>query len=110
MSDLPSAFPFAIVLTTCGSRDNARAIAEKLVVEGLAACVQTFPIESIYKWQGVVEQAQELMLFCKIKSENYAATEAAIRALHTYETPEIIKIAIEKGLPAYLQWIADVTR
>ncbi len=101
---------FAIVMTTCGSRDNAEAIAKDLIVQGLAACVQMFPIESIYKWQGAVEQAQEVMLFCKIKSENYPATEAAIRALHSYETPEINEIAIEKGLPAYLRWISDETR
>jgi periplasmic divalent cation tolerance protein len=109
MSDAASSL-FAILLTTCGSRDNAEAIAKDLVLNGLAACVQMFPIESIYKWQGAVEQAQEVMLFCKIKSDNYAAAEAAIRALHSYETPEIIEIAIGKGLPAYLQWIADETR
>jgi periplasmic divalent cation tolerance protein len=100
----------AIVLTTCGSRANAEAIAKDLVQQELAACVQIFPMDSIYRWQGAIEQAQELMLFCKITSENYAAVEAAIRALHTYETPEIVEIAIEKGSPAYLQWIASVTR
>jgi periplasmic divalent cation tolerance protein len=100
----------AIVLTTCASRANAEAIAKELVEQSLAACVQIFPIDSIYKWQGAIEQAQELMLFCKIKSADYAEVEAAIRALHTYETPEIVEIAIEKGAPAYLQWIASVTR
>jgi len=105
-----SVSPFAIVLTACGSRGNAEAIAKDLVVQGLAACVQMFPVDSIYKWQGVVEQAHELMLFCKIKSENYAAVEAAIRAIHAYHTPEIVQIGIEKGLPAYLQCIAAETR
>jgi len=100
----------AMVLTTCASRANAEAIAKKLVEQNLAACVQIFPIDSIYRWQGTVEQAHELMLFCKIKSADYAAVEAAILALHTYETPEIVQIAIEKGAPAYLQWIASVTR
>lgn len=102
--------PCAIVMTTCGTRANAEAIARELVTKGLAPCVQMFPIDSIYKWQGAIEQAQELMLFCKIKSEDYADVEAAIRALHTYEVPEIVAIAIEKGLPAYLQWIASQTR
>ncbi len=102
--------PCAIVLTTCESRANAEAIGHTLVAQGLAACVQIFPIESIYNWQGAIEQAHELMLFCKIKSEDYAEVEAAIRVLHTYETPEIVMIAIEAGAPAYLQWIASVTR
>jgi len=106
----PDPIPCAIVLTTCGSRGNAEAIAQSLVTQGLAACVQIFPVDSIYKWQGEVEQAQELMLFCKIKSADYAEVESAIRALHTYETPEIVEIAIEKGAPAYLRWIASVTR
>ena len=110
MPDEAHAIPCAIVLTTCESRANAEAIGKSLVTQGLAACVQMFPIDSIYKWQGAIEEAQELMLFCKIKSEDYAAVEAAIRALHTYETPEIVEIAIEKGAPAYLQWIASVTR
>jgi len=104
------AIPCAIVLTTCGSRANGEAIAHALVTQGLAACVQMFPIDSIYRWQGAIEQAQELMLFCKIKSADYAEVESAIRALHTYETPEIVEITIEKGLPAYLRWIASVTR
>jgi periplasmic divalent cation tolerance protein len=102
--------PCAMVLTTCDSRANAEAIAHDLVAQALAACVQIFPIDSIYKWQGVVEQAQELMLFCKIKVEDYGAVEAAICALHTYETPEIVMIAIADGAPAYLQWIASVTQ
>jgi periplasmic divalent cation tolerance protein len=109
MPDAPAA-PCAMVLTTCESRANAEAIARSLVSQGLAACVQIFPIDSIYKWQGAIEQAQELMLFCKIKSQDYAGVEAAIRALHTYDTPEIVEIAIEKGSAAYLQWIASVTR
>jgi periplasmic divalent cation tolerance protein len=100
----------AMVLTTCEARGDAEAIARALVEHNLAACVQIFPIDSIYKWQGVVEQTQELMLFCKIKSADYADVEAAIRALHPYETPEIIQIAIDSGSPAYLQWIAAVTR
>jgi periplasmic divalent cation tolerance protein len=105
-----SLVPCAIVLTTCESRANAEAIGTALVTQGLAACVQMFPIDSIYKWHGAVERTQELMLFCKIKSEDYPAVEAAIRVLHTYETPEIVEIAIEAGAPDYLRWIASVTR
>jgi periplasmic divalent cation tolerance protein len=100
----------AIVITTCASRSDAESIARELVGRRLAACVQMCPIDSIYRWQGAIEQAQEVMLFCKIKSQDYAAVEAAIQALHSYETPEIVEIAIDKGLPAYLRWIATETR
>lgn len=100
----------AMVLTTCDTRANAETIGRALVTQGLAACVQIFPIDSIYKWRGAIGQVQELMLFCKIKAENYAAVEAAIVKLHTYETPEVIQIAIDKGAPAYLQWIAAAAR
>ncbi len=99
-----------MVITTCELRATAETIAKELVAQGLAACVQIFPIDSVYKWKGQIEQAQELMLFCKIKSADYADVEAAIRALHPYDTPEIVQIALESGLPAYLQWIAAETR
>ncbi len=110
MTDTPGAIPCAIVMTTCESRTNAEAVAQALLAQSLAACVQIFPISSLYKWQGKIEQAEELMLFCKIKAGDYASVETVIRALHTYETPEIIEIAITNGAPAYLRWIAAVTR
>lgn len=101
---------FAIVTTTCGDAGNAQAIARLLVETRLAACVQIFPIESFYTWDGAMQTARELMLSCKIKHADYADVEAAIRAAHTYETPEIIEVRIEQGAGAYLAWIAAVTR
>ena len=102
--------PFAIVMTTCGGKANAELIATRLVEERLAACVQMFPIESVYRWEGTVQHANEWMLFCKIKSNDYANVEAAIRAAHTYSNPEIVEVGIENGAQAYLDWIAAVTR
>ena len=72
--------PFAIVMTTCGGKPEAELIATRLVEERLSACVQIFPIESVYRWEGAVQHANEWMLFCKIKSNDYANVEAAIRA------------------------------
>ncbi len=103
------ATPFAIVLTTCGGKANAELIATRLVAERLSACVQMFPIASIYRWEGAVQQANEWMLFCKIKSSDYANVEAAIRAAHTYSNPEIVEVGIENGAQAYLDWIASAT-
>jgi periplasmic divalent cation tolerance protein len=101
--------PFALVMTTCGDKANAELIATRLVEERLAACVQMFPIASVYRWEGAVQQANEWMLLCKTKQTDYASVEAAIRAVHPYSNPEIIEIAIESGAPAYLDWILSVT-
>ena len=101
--------PFALVMTTCGGKPEAELIATRLVEECLSACVQMFPIESVYRWDGAVQRANEWMLFCKIKSHDYANVEAAIRAAHTYSNPEIVEISIEQGAQAYLNWIESVT-
>ena len=97
-------------MTTCGDKANADLIATRLVEARLAACVQMFPIESVFRWEGAVQNANEWMLFCKIKSNDYANVEAAIRAAHTYSNPEIVEVGIENGAQPYLDWIASVTR
>jgi periplasmic divalent cation tolerance protein len=104
------ATPFAIVMTTCGDKANAELIATLLIEERLSPCVQMFPIASVYRWEGAVENAQEWMLLCKIKANDYANVEAAIRTAHTYSNPEIVEVGIENGAQAYLAWIAYATR
>lgn len=101
--------PFAMVITTCASKADAQRIAARLVEQRLAACVQFFPIASLYRWEGDVQQAEEFMLMCKIRAADYENVEAEIVAIHPYAIPEIIKIGIEKGAQAYLDWIASVT-
>jgi periplasmic divalent cation tolerance protein len=101
---------YALVLTTCGDSASAELIAKTLIEKRLAACVQIFPINSFYEWEGAVQNTRELLLLCKIKSIDYPAVEAAIQAAHDYAIPEIIQIAIERGAQSYLFWIASVTR
>ncbi|WP_026606724.1 divalent-cation tolerance protein CutA [Methylocapsa acidiphila] len=101
---------YALVLTTCGDAARAELIAKTLIDKRLAACVQILPINSFYEWEGAVQNALELLLLCKIKSADYFDVEAAIKAAHDYEIPEIIQIAIESGAGSYLSWIASVTR
>jgi periplasmic divalent cation tolerance protein len=101
---------YAIVLTTCDDRDRAKAIARALVEKRLAACVQILPIDSVYSWEGQIEEAAELLLLCKIKRADYADVAAAIQASHNYTTPEIVEIPIEAGSADYLAWIDKVTR
>jgi periplasmic divalent cation tolerance protein len=101
---------FALAITTCADADEARKIAHLLVEQRLAACVQMLPIESIYTWDGAVQSGAEVLLLCKIKHVDYAEIEAAIRAAHSYEVPEIVELTIEQGAASYLAWIAATTR
>jgi periplasmic divalent cation tolerance protein len=98
--------PTLLVLTNCPDEESANAIALALVEERLAACVSILPrVQSIYRWQGAVESATEVPLFIKSTATNYPALEAAIRDRHPYKVPEIIALAVERGLPAYLDWV-----
>ena len=102
--------PFVIVITTLPDRASARTLAEALVHERLAACVNLMAeCTSIYHWQGSVETAAEVPVLIKTRAERYAELEAAIRALHPYELPEIIAVPAVRGLGEYLQWVSDET-
>jgi periplasmic divalent cation tolerance protein len=85
-------------------------MARALVERRLAACVNMLPIDSVYTWEDRVEEAAEILLLFKIKRADYTEVEQAIRALHDYETPEIIALPIEHGFAGYLDWIETVTR
>ena len=95
-----------VVLSTCGSEEEAVRIARALVEDQLAACVNIVPqIRSIYRWQGAVEDGTEWLLIIKTKRELFPAVSAKIRTVHSYEVPEAIALPIVDGLPDYLAWI-----
>ncbi|MDR2239736.1 MAG: divalent-cation tolerance protein CutA [Zoogloeaceae bacterium] len=99
-----------LVITTLPDAASARALAARLIEQRLAACVNILPPwHSIYRWKGKVEEGDETPLFIKTGADRYAALEAAIRAGHPYELPEIVAVGIGKGLPAYLDWVARET-
>jgi periplasmic divalent cation tolerance protein len=99
-----------LVLTNLPDAASAQALAEHVVAERLAACVSILaPCRSVYRWQGRVEAAEEVPLLIKTRADRYAALEAAIRARHPYELPEIVAVPISHGLPAYLDWLAAET-
>jgi periplasmic divalent cation tolerance protein len=99
-----------LVLTNLPDADAARALADHLVGERLAACVNILaPCRSVYRWQGTVEDAAEVPLLIKTTAARYAALEAAIRQRHPYELPEIVAVPIAHGLPGYLAWVATET-
>lgn len=97
-----------IVLSTAGSEDEARKIAQTLVQRQLAACVNVVPqIESVYRWQGKIESTREWLLLIKTSAARFPAIRATIQELHSYDLPECIAINIEQGSPEYLEWIGD---
>ena len=101
---------FIQVTTTAPSREEADRIAQTLVERRLAACVQIAgPVESHYRWKGALERSTEWLCLIKTRRANYAAVEAAIRANHSYEVPEIIACPIETGSASYLDWLRAET-
>ena len=99
-----------IVLSTAGSEQEAHKIAHILVKRRLAACVNIVPqIQSIYRWKGEIESAQEWLLLIKTRADKFPAVRDAIGELHSYEVPECIVVAIEDGSLRYLQWLEQAT-
>jgi periplasmic divalent cation tolerance protein len=98
-----------LVLVTCGSRKEARKIAQALVGQRLAACVSAIsvPVTSTYRWKGKVESANEFLLLIKTSKRRFAAVRDAVRELHSYDLPEIIALPITAGSRSYLDWIAE---
>lgn len=100
-----------IVFVTVPSRDDGERIAGALVGEHLAACVNLVgPIRSVYRWQGEIRRDDEHLLLIKTTRAQYAALEARVRALHTYDVPEIVAVPIEMGSSAYLGWLKTSVR
>lgn len=100
-----------IVLMTAPSRDSARTLARALVEERLAACCNIIDhVESVYRWEGRVEEAGEVLLVIKSTAERFEALKERALALHPYDLPELIALPIVAGAPAYLDWIAGSVR
>lgn len=99
-----------LVLTNLPDRAAAERIADGLVTDGVAACVNILAeCASIYRWQGKVEHASEVPLLIKTTRAAYPQLESALRKLHPYELPEIIALPVSAGLPEYLNWVVQET-
>ncbi|HEX4131173.1 MAG TPA: divalent-cation tolerance protein CutA [Pirellulales bacterium] len=102
---------YLVVMTTVDSVAGAEGLATTLVERRLAACVQiTGPVSSTYRWEGEITRSQEWLCLIKTRRASYEALEAAIRELHSYQTPEIVAVPIVAGSAEYLKWIDEETR
>lgn len=97
-----------LVLTTAGTEAEAKKIAQSLVERQLAACVNIVPkMQSVYRWEGKVESAEEYLLLIKTTQRSVESVQSAIRELHSYDLPECIAVSIESGSEGYLKWLED---
>lgn len=100
-----------LVLTNLPDRASAERLAQSLVEARLAACINILgPCRSVYRWKGVIENAEEHPMLIKTTRERYPALETAIRAGHPYELPEIVAVPLAAGFSGYLDWIVAETR
>lgn len=96
-----------LVVTTTETKEHAEFLTRTLLEARLGACVQIFPIQSLYRWQGAIETAGEYRLEIKTLSRHYPALESLILWHHPYETPEIIAMPIAEGSAGYLEWLEE---
>ena len=101
---------YCVVLCTCPTDETADRLAQSLVENRLAACVQIAPIRSFYTWKGAIHRDEERLLLIKARTVLYRQIEDFITRNHPYEVPEIVRVPVEAGLDKYLNWIDSVSR
>jgi len=101
---------YVTVLTTTATEAEAETIAQALLADGLAACVQITDVRSRYVWKGAVQHEPEQLLLIKTRAALFEIVRAKIRTLHRYDTPEIVALPIVAGDGDYLSWMGSVTR
>jgi periplasmic divalent cation tolerance protein len=97
-----------IVFMTAPNGEEATRLADLVIGAHLAACVQILPeMESVYRWQGKIERQSEILLIAKTTAAKFADLEREVRALHSYDTPEIVAVPLVAGSAPYLKWLAE---
>ena len=100
-----------VVLVTCGSEEEAAKIANSLIEERLAACVNIIsPVRSIYRWEGKIWDEKEWVLIIKTQKKRFEELEKKVKSLHSYSVPEIIALPIVEGSESYLEWLEETTK
>lgn len=98
---------FSIVYITTATIDEAKKIGRKLIEENYVACANIFPMTSIFKWKGSIEEANEFGIILKTRSEHLGIIESIVKEIHSYEIPCIVSFNIDNGSEEYLKWIAE---
>ncbi|MCL4402776.1 MAG: divalent-cation tolerance protein CutA [Acidobacteria bacterium] len=100
-----------VVLSTCGSTEEAEKIARELVENRLAACVNVISgVHSVYRWQGAVESATEALLLIKSSRDRFESLCGALQKMHSYQVPEVLALSVVEGSANYLNWLEGELR
>ena len=95
-----------VVFITTGNSEEAARLADLLIEQRLAACVQILPeVESVYRWQGKIERQKEVLVIAKSTRARFLDLEREVRAIHSYDTPEIVALPLTAGSEPYLEWL-----
>ena len=101
---------YYLVLTTLSSSEDAQSLVRRLVTDRLVACGTIIENAlSIYEWQGKLEETPEVMVLLKTRQDLWEQLRSVVHKLHPYEVPELVAIPVDRGLPAYLAWLAEQT-
>lgn len=99
-----------VIFVTAKDESQANKIAEKLVAEKLVACANIVPgVQSIFRWDGKIDRAREILLILKSRRRHFPAIVKTVKALHSYDVPEVIALPIIEGNKDYLKWITETT-
>lgn len=101
---------YCLVYITAKDEEEANVIGKALVEEKLAACVNIHPIRSIFRWQGEINQEDEMAILAKTRAELVDEVMSRVKELHSYEVPCIVVLPLEKGNPDFLEWISQSTK
>jgi len=97
----------SLVYITAGSQEEAKEIGRKLVKERLAACVNIFPINSIFRWKDKIDESEEFGMILKTRSEKVRDIEKRIKEIHSYEVPCVVSFRVDEGSVDYLKWVEE---
>jgi periplasmic divalent cation tolerance protein len=101
---------YLVIFITTSSYEEARKIADALVVQKKAACVNIVPkVNSLFRWKGKIEEAEESLMVVKTRAELFPDVVSTVKSIHSYEVPEIIALPIVEGNPDYLTWLKEET-
>lgn len=100
---------YVIIITTTDSEDRAKELSASLVKDRLVACAQRTRIDSVYEWEGEIQDEAEFLIFLKTNKANQEKAIEAVKERHTYDEPEVIVVPITDGSAGYLGWIDSVT-